>query len=265
MRLLLPLLLGLLAGCGSSTDSKKVTEIKSGNNAGAETAAPTDNTLTEAEKADGWMLLFDGKTTTGWHTYLNKAGRWKIEDGILNADSTRGPALMGSSGIMASSMVTDKDYENFDLKVDWKISTGGNSGIMILVKENPDVEEDFRIGPEMQILDNVGWKGFNGKPTTDVQKDGALYGLLPCSDSTAIKPAGEWNTSEIIKKDSALEFKLNGSTVVKTTLWNDNWKKLVAGSRYKDAPFYGIYKTGKITLQDHSYKVWFKNIKLKQL
>ncbi len=263
MRLLLPMLLVLLAACGSSPDGEN-TELQTDTATTAEVnSAAVDNTLTETEKSEGWTLLFDGKTTNGWHLFKNIPGRWAVNDGLLNPDSSRGPALMGNSGIMASSMVTDKEFENFHLKVDWKISTGGNSGIMILVNEAPSIVEDYQGAPEMQILDNEGYRGF-GYPTTPVMRAGALYGLLPCADSNAVKPANEWNTSELIKKDSSLEFKLNGLTTVKTTMWDKNWDKLVASSSYKNPP-YGMLRKGKISLQDHSYRVWFKNIKIKEL
>lgn len=258
MRHLIPILILIIAACNERAAVQTTTD----NSAGSVEAIPvtSDNTLTDEEKAAGWTLLFDGKTMNGWHTYQNLPGRWAIEDGVLNADSSRGPALMGKSGIMGSSMVTDKNYENFHLKVDWKISQGGNSGIMLLVNEDLSISEDYQSAPEMQIMDNVNYKD----PTTPLQRVGALYAILPNADTTSIKPQGLWNTSELIKNGTSLEFILNGKTTVKTTLWDDNWNQLVAGSRYKDAPFAKL-KSGKISLQDHGYKVWFKNIKLKPL
>lgn len=263
MRLLILILIGLFASCGSSPDAGDDTEMKNDSVPVMAAAGSGDNLLSDAEKAEGWTLLFDGNTTAGWHSYQNILSRWKVEDGALDADSTRGPGLMGKSGVMGGSMVTDKEYENFHLKVDWKISEGGNSGIMILVNEDPSISEDYQSAPEFQILDNAGYRGF-GYPTKDWMQVGALYGVLPSADTSGNRPANEWNTTDIIKNGNSLEFKLNGVTTIKTTLWDDNWSNLKAASRYNN-PYFAALRKGKISLQDHGYKVWFRNIKLKEL
>jgi hypothetical protein len=212
------------------------------------------NTLTGSEKNDGWISLFDGKTTDGWHTYHEaKAGSaWNVEDGALHLD----PKSKNGRG----DIVTSKEFSNFDLKIEWKISPKGNSGVIFYVKEDPKIEESFESGPEMQVLDN------DGHPDGKIHKHraGDLYDLIACSKET-VKPVGEWNQVEIIANHGDLKLFLNGYNVVHTTMWDDNWKKMVAGSKFKEWPVFGTFTSGRIDLQDHGNEVWFRNIKIKSL
>jgi hypothetical protein len=253
MRLFLIAGLALFASCGQSpettdNDNNSDTSMTSGS------TTESVNTLTEAEKAEGWRLLFDGKSTSGWHSYLNKSnlGAWKIEDGLLALDTTTKEGR--------GDIVTDEEFENYHLKVDWKISPNGNSGIIFNVKEAAEYESDYFTGPEMQVLDNDGHA--DGK--IHKHRAGDLYDLIPATPET-VKAVGEWNTAEIIKNGDSLEFRLNGPTVVKTTLWNDEWKKMVANSKFKQWKAFGTFKSGKIALQDHDNAVWFRNIKIRKL
>ncbi|HXB44007.1 MAG TPA: DUF1080 domain-containing protein [Puia sp.] len=209
--------------------------------------------LTDVEKNDGWVSLFDGKTTNGWHTYnKDKAGSaWQVDDGTLHLN----PASKDGGDI-----VTAKEYSNFDLKAEWKISPKGNSGIIFLVKEDPKYEASYHTGMEMQVLDN------DGHPDGKIKKHraGDLYDLIACEKET-VKPVGEWNQVEIIVNNGDLKLFLNGYNVVHTTLWDDAWKTLVAGSKFKQWPEFATFKTGRIDLQDHGNEVWFRNIKIKNL
>jgi hypothetical protein len=209
--------------------------------------------LTDAEKNDGWVSLFDAKTTNGWHTYnKDKAGSaWQVDDGTLHLN----PASKDGGDI-----VTAKEYSNFDLKAEWKISPKGNSGIIFLVKEDPKYEASYHTGMEMQVLDN------DGHPDGKIKKHraGDLYDLIACAKET-VKPVGEWNQVEIIVNNGDLKLFLNGNNVVHTTLWDDAWKSLVAGSKFKQWPEFATFKSGRIDLQDHGNEVWFKNIKIKNL
>jgi hypothetical protein len=232
----------ITAGISLSFSKKNVSE-KSNSNA-----------LTASEKNDGWMSLFDGKTTNGWHTYLkDKAGSaWNVEDGTLHLN----PKTKEGRG----DIVTSKEFTNFDLKVEWKISPKGNSGVIFYVKEDPKIEESFESGPEMQVLDN------DGHPDGKIPKHraGDLYDLISCSKET-VKPVGEWNQVEIIANHGDLKLFLNGYNVVHTTMWDDNWKKMIAGSKFKEWPVFGTFTSGRIDLQDHGNEVWFRNIKIKNL
>lgn len=256
MRILIPVILGLFAACGSNPETSENAEPKTDTQMAPAPAPAADttaiNTLTDAQKSDGWVLLFDGQTKNGWHTYNKKgnADDWKIENGVLVLNSTKKDI----------DLVTDKEYENFHLMIDWNISEGGNSGIMFSVNENPKYDRDYKTGPEMQVLDNER----HADAKIPKHRAGDLYDLIS-SSSEPVKPAGQWNTAEIIKNKGSLEFKLNGTTVVTTTLWDDNWKKLVAGSKFKEWKDFGTYKKGVIALQDHGDKVSYRNIKLKEL
>lgn len=213
-----------------------------------------NNITGQSNHQDGWENLFDGKTTTGWHTYgkTNVTDRWKIAVGALYIDDK---AKDGGD------IVTDKEYDNFDLKLEWKISKKGNSGIIFNVKEDPSkYKETYNTGPEVQVLDN------EGHPDGKILKHraGDLYDLIK-SSSEPVKAPGEWNAVEIISDHGKLQIFVNGTNVVTTTMWNDNWKQLIAGSKFKNMPDFGTFKKGKIALQDHGNAVWYRNIKIKQL
>jgi hypothetical protein len=204
----------------------------------------------------GFKPLFDGKTTKGWHSYgKNSAGAgWKVEDGILHFDPEM--AKDGQGG----DLVTDAEFDNFHLKLDWKISPNGNSGILFYVNENPEKYKDtYNTGLEMQVLDNDGHP--DGKITK--HRAGDLYDLIQ-SKSEPVKPVGEWNTAEVISKKGKLTLILNGVTVVETTLWDENFKKLIEGSKFAAWPGFGTFKKGKIALQDHGNNVWYRNIMIKE-
>jgi hypothetical protein len=215
------------------------------------------NQLTAQEQKDGWQLLFDGKTTKGWHSYGQSkvAETWKIHDGALALTPQKEEG---------GDLTTDQEYSNYDLKLDWKISEKGNSGVIFFVHEDPKFSNTYNTGMEMQVLDN-------GTPTRPGHPDGKLYShragdlydLLAAKE--AVKPVGEWNSVEIVANHGKLDFYMNGEHTLSTTMWNDNWKKMIAISKFKDMPGFGTYKSGKIALQDHGNQVWFRNIKIKKL
>ncbi|MBX3257516.1 MAG: DUF1080 domain-containing protein [Chitinophagaceae bacterium] len=214
-----------------------------------------DNTLTKKEKKNGWQLLFDGSTTNGWHSF-NKPGlgaAWEASEGTFHL----GKKADKDSG---GDAVTAEEYGDFHLKLEWKISQNGNSGVMFLVKEDPTYKYAYYTGPEMQVLDN------NGHPDAKIQKHraGDLYDLITSVPET-VKPYGEWNSIEIKLEKGKLDFWQNGVNVVSTTLWNDNWNTLVAGSKFKSLEDFAKFKTGRIVLQDHGDEVWYRNIKIKKL
>ncbi len=237
---LMMLLAITIAGCNSPSNKTEV-----------QTMDKTD---------DGWVSLFDGKTLTGWHNYgkTTVGEAWKVADGNLYLDTTKKEGWQIASG---GDIVSDEAYENFHLKLEWKIAPNGNSGIIFYVHEDTaKYEFVWHTGPEMQVLDNDGHA--DGK--IPKHRAGDLYDLISCSTET-VKAPGEWNAVDIISKDGKLDLILNGTNVVSTVLWDDAWKKLVAGSKFKAWPDFGTYKKGHISLQDHGNTVWYRNIKIKRL
>jgi hypothetical protein len=216
----------------------------------------TVNALSAKEKKEGWILLFDGSSSKGWHNYGKPAGpspNWKTDAGSLHLDA----AGQRNEG---GDIITDDEYSNFDFKVDWKISKNGNSGIMFCVHESPEFKESWNTGPENQVLDN------DGHPDGKIKKHraGDLYDLIS-SSSEPVKAVGEWNQAEIKLDKGKLSIYLNGVNVVNTTMWDDNWLALVKGSKFAAMPGFGKYKTGHIALQDHGNSVSFRNIKIRKL
>lgn len=212
-------------------------------------AAP--NTLTEAEKKDGWKLLFDGETTNGWRGFKLQAAPagWRVVDGALTRVDKAG------------DLITVDKYESFDLKFEWRIAKNGNSGVFYHVAEGPDLDTAYRTGPEYQLLDNEGHPDGRNGPD---RWSGANYALnAPTKSDT--RPIGEWNESRIVVKGPHVEHWLNGTKVVEYELWSPDWKAHVAQSKFKAMPRYGLEKTGYIALQDHGNEVAFRSMKIKVL
>lgn len=216
---------------------------------------PVKKTEKPMENKKGWISLFDGKTTKGWHSYgKTTAGEaWKADEGTLH--------LTVGKDLSAGDLVSDESFENFDLKLDWKISKNGNSGIIFFIQDEPKkYDYIWYTGPEMQILDNDGHS--DGKIIK--HRAGNLYDLIAGTEGV-VKAVGEWNQVEIISNKGKLDLLLNGVTVVSTTLGDENWKNLIAGSKFKTKPDFGKIFSGHIGLQDHGNEVWFRDIKIKKL
>ena len=220
------------------------------------------NELTKKEKSDGWVLLFDGQTSEGWRG-VNKdhfPTGWEIVDGTLHCkESGQGEAGARDGG----DILTTRDFTNFILKLEWKISEGGNSGIFYLGKEVADWPI-YKTAPEMQVLDNDKHPdaklGVNGN-----RMAGSLYDLIPAKPQNT-KPVGQWNQVKILVYQGTVVYTQNGANVVEFHLWTDDWKKMCADSKFKDWPwFIDTAKEGYIGLQDHGNDVWFRNIKIREL
>jgi hypothetical protein len=243
-----------------STPEPEQTPSPSNDTTVAATANTTASGITTAEQSEGWQLLFDGQSKKGWHIYNNESegAAWIVTDGTLHLDPKE--KREGGITIGGGDIVTDQEYDNFHLSLEWKVDTTGNSGIIFYIKEDAKYPRSYHTGLEMQVLDNERHK--DAKITKHRAAD--LYDLVSSSPET-VKPAGEWNKVDIISNKGALEFRLNDTKVLSTTLWDDNWKKMVAGSKFKQWPDFGTYKSGKIALQDHGDPVWYRNIKIKKL
>jgi len=264
---ILPLFMAVIVSCNSAETDKTAnttadsttTENKTDSGLTSGSSLSEDNALTEAERQDGFVLLFDGKTKSGFHVFnkTTDGSAWKIDDNSLHLDPKEQHDAQTVGG---GDLLTTEEYENFHLKLDWKVDTAANSGILLYVKEAPSYKRTWHTGLEMQVLDN------QRHPDAKIIKHraGDLYDLITSSPET-VKPALEWNKVEIISNNSLLEFSLNGTKVLSTQLWNDNWKKLIEGSKFKPFRDFGTFKKGRIGLQDHGNKVWYKNIKIKKL
>jgi hypothetical protein len=216
-------------------------------------APENHNTLSEMEKEEGWSLLFDGVSMDQWRTYLSDSlYGWVVEDGAMKA--------LGQGGDIGGDVITRKQYENFDLKLEWKISDGGNSGILFMVHEDTAYRAVYETGPEYQLLDDAGYPD----PLEDWQLCAANY-AMHVAVNKQLKPAGEWNTARIIKDGSHVEHWLNGRKVVEYELWTEDWEARVAAGKWKDYPGYGRFPKGHISLQDHGDEVWFRDIKIREL
>ena len=212
----------------------------------AEKTMASDNTLTPAERAGGWKLLFDGKDTAGWRGFKAPAPDkgWKVRDGVLSPDPKT-----------SKDLITKGAYENFELTFDWKIAPKGNSGVMFHVIEVGD--ETYESGPEYQILDNA-----HGEPP--LQRAASLFALYaPSTDAT--KPVGVFNHGRIVVDHGHVQHWLNGVKVVEYDIASADFKARVAASKFKQWPQFATGKTGAIALQNHGDDVWFKNIKIKVL
>ena len=223
---------------------------------------PKNNTLTKAEIADGWQLLFDGETLAGWRDFNAETlggESWTVEDGTIKAT--------GVGSDENGYIVTEKVFENFDLKWEWKISKGGNSGMLYHVQEGKAFAVPYVTGPEYQLIDDENFTEMNDgyvlEPWQRCAVDYAMY--VPDFETRDLKPAGEWNQSEIIFDNGHVTYLLNGKVTVEFDAWTPDWFARKDSGKWENAPEYGLARRGLICLQDHGYPAWFRNLKIKEL
>jgi len=210
--------------------------------------APPQNVLTDEEKAAGWRLLFDGHTPRGWHAFgktLFPRG-WQVQNGCL--------VRVAAAGDIA----TDEEFADFELCFEWRVSAGGNSGVFYRVSE--DRGAPWETGPEYQILDNAEHPD-GRNPLTSAASCYALY--APERDVT--QPVGFFNQARIVARGNHVEHWLNGVKVVEYELHSPDWQERVAQSKFSKMPDFGLRRAGRICLQDHGDKVWYRNIKVRPL
>jgi len=229
------------------------------------------NQLTDSEKRQGWKLLWDGSTNAGWRgiksDHFPEKG-WSMQDGILKVEKSG-----GAESANGGDIVTRKLYGNFILEVDFSITEGANSGIKYFVNTELNKGEGSAIGCEYQLLDDVKHPdaklGVNGNRTM-----GSLYDLIPANgqffnpglpEVKYLNGTGKWNRARIVVNGSKVEHYLNGCKIVEYERGTQEWRALVAYSKYKDWPLFGEFKQGNILLQDHGDEVSFCNIKILEL
>ncbi len=238
----------------------------SGDSPDAEGAAP--NALTAAEEADGWTLLFDGESFEGW-TGLGRdtipPGHWQIEDGtIRKVESGEVPTAPDGQPLEGGDIMTEEAYRNFELKLEWRASKGGNSGIKYNVSDSLSVAHDpvhAALGFEYQLLDDQRHPD-SEEPS---HRAAALYDLIPAGEAKALRPVGEWNQARLVFDGPRGEHWLNGEKVLEYDLTSARFDSLFAASKYADIEGFRTRRAGHIVLQDHGNDFWFRNIKIREL
>jgi hypothetical protein len=201
----------------------------------------------------GWVALFDGTTTDAWKGYGKdvpvSACGWVVEKGTLRA---------APEAQMKCDLATKESFKDFDLELEWKVSPGGNSGVMYDVAESD--KPAYHTGPEMQVLDDE--KHPDGQsPKTSA---GSLYALV-APVGKKLNPVGEWNQARLVKKGAHVEHWLNGAKVVEYELGSPALTALIAESKFKDMPRFAREGQGRLVLQHHGQEVWFRNVRVKKL
>lgn len=228
------------------------------------------NTISETEKAEGWSLLWDGKSRDGWRSPRSeefpKSG-WEMANDILSTLENGGEEAAGGGDI-----ITRKRYADFELALDFKITPGANSGIKIFVqpkitpisKAGEPAAVGSAIGMEFQILDDKlhadAKLGHNGDRTI-----GSLYDLIPAPTDKKVMPVGDWNHARILSHGRHVQFWLNGVKTVEFERGSPSFQKAVAASKYRNIPSFGEWEDGHIMLQEHGNAVSYRNVKIREI
>jgi hypothetical protein len=211
---------------------------------------PAQNTLTAAEKAAGWQLLFDGKALDGWRGYrretLPDAG-WEIQDGTLRTI----PKVTGGE------LITRKTFHDFEFTWEWRVAPGGNNGVKYFVTE----ERPKSPGHEYQMIDDTGYPGTLGPK----QLSADFYDVLPAAGDKPLRPAGEWNASRIVVRGPVVEHWLNGKNVLTYELGSEAVKAGLEKSKFKGHAGFGDKIAGHIMLTYHQDECWYRNLKIREV
>jgi hypothetical protein len=206
------------------------------------------NTLTEQERRDGWRLLFDGSTTRGWRGYKQPSmpAGWQVMNGALTRTG------------QTSDIITDQQFGDFELALEWKIAPGGNSGIFFRAIEGQGAIYEY--APEVQVLDDAG----HADGLSELTSAGSNFALHPAARGV-VRPAGQWNSARLRVDGGRVQHWLNGQLIVDYQISSDDWKRRVAASKFAAWPQYGLAQRGHIGLQEHGNEVAFRSIKIREL
>lgn len=211
-------------------------------------AAP--NTLTPAERAAGWQLLFDGHSLDAWRGYrretLPESG-WAIKDGTVRT----------LAKVKGADLVTRQTFGDFEFTWEWRVAPGGNSGVKYFVTEDRPQSP----GHEYQMIDD---KRYPDKLTPQ-QMTAAFYDVLPAAADKPLRPAGDWNSSRIVVRGARVEHWLNGKNVLTYELGSQAVKAGIAASKFKDQPGFGEKITGHIMLTYHQDECWYRNLAIREI
>jgi hypothetical protein len=241
---------------------------KESSSLGAQSPLPRLNFLTEEEKAEGWVLLFDGQSFNGWRGIGQPdipRGHWVIEEGtIKKVPGGEVPRQADGQPVQGGDLMTEATFEDFELSLEWKISPGGNSGVKYNVSEeisraNPPPQA--AIGFEYQILDDRTHPDAANGPTRTAA---ALYDLI-APEGKVLRPVGEFNEARVVFRGRHGEHWLNGVKVLEFDLDTPQFAALVAASKFRDIPGFAEKRSGHLVLQDHGDAVWFRNIKIRSI
>ncbi len=247
------LLLVVGAACGVSTDGSGSDDESA--RTGMEVARPA-NTLSAADEAAGWILLFDGVSTDGWRGYDRAdfpTGGWMVDGGELIGQSSTGDMDGGD-------IITTAEFTDFELVFDFKVGPEGNSGVFYRVREH-DGEGLWQVAAEYQVLDDTAYIDM-GTMDMNTRLTGDNYDLQSAT-VRPVNPVGEWNTGRIVVAGNHVEHWLNGEKTVEYELYSREWEALVAASKFAGEEHYARAPSGSIGLQDHGTPVWYRNIKIR--
>lgn len=252
---LFTLLILLLLGISCKTEKREKFQILRSRELAIKNKV--HNQLLDVEKEQGWRLLFDGETLEGWHLYNNADSTgfsaWEVQDGTIFCNATDQTKVFGD-------LVTDSEFEDYELVFEWRMALRGNGGVFINVQESPEYSATHRTGPEYQLL---GPQHMDNN--TPMKRPGCLWGVSPQLNPVKARPARQWNTARIVQQDGKIQFYLNGKLTAEEDFTSKEWRNKVAGSGFKDAPGFGKAIQGRIGLQNWYFEAWFRNIKIREL
>lgn len=230
--------------------NKKMNDKESGENSNVQLNRDiSENQLSPEEREKGWHLLFDGNSLENWREFQGEGipQGWRVDSGSIYLDGA------------SADIVSKQEFSDFHLKLEWKIEEGGNSGIMYHVLEG-GYPASWATGPEYQLIDDIGYQG----KLESWQCCGANY-AMHAPVNARIKPAMEWNSSQLIVKNRHVKHYLNGELILEFDLRGTKWEEKVQNSKWAGYSDYGKAESGLLALQSHGSRIWFKNIKILEL